>query len=322
MIEAAAKRIGTNVQRTPLLNSPDFDEIVERKVWVKAECEQHTNSFKVRGAWSAISALSPAIRKEGVIGFSSGNHGQALAFVASAFKIPALIVMPSDAPALKIDRTRDLGAAVILYNRDSADREKVASSVAQDRGMTLIKSFDNPEVIAGQGTTGLEIVQQAIDQGISAADVLVCCGGGGLLAGIALALESRAPTFRARPVEPEKFDDVTRSLRSGQIESNTRLSGSLCDAILTPRPGDLTWPIIRRLCDHGIVVSDPQALQGIVHAYEHFQLIAEPGGAVALATALFCGDQIDSDSVVCVVTGGNVDSDIFNRALNQFGTKA
>ncbi|MCY4151777.1 MAG: threonine/serine dehydratase [Aestuariivita sp.] len=321
MIEAARERIGNNVRCTPFLNSPAFDKLASRRVWVKAECLQYTNSFKIRGAWSAVSALAPNRRKSGVIGHSSGNHGQALSFTARAFDIPALVIMPSDAPTLKIDKTREFGAEVILYDRDLDDREELGSKIAQERGMTLIKPFDDNHVIAGQGTTGLEIAEQAAEHGITDADVLVCCGGGGLLAGLALAFEAHAPTLRTRPVEPHDFNDVTRSLLSRKIESNTQKSGSICDAILTPCPGQLTWPIIQRLCGSGLVVSDREALQAIVLGNEYFRFIAEPGGAVSLAAALFRRDQIHSDDVICVVTGGNIDNQLFQKAMDQFGAK-
>jgi len=323
MIQAAAQRVDNRISRTPVITSPFIDERAGRRVWIKAECLQHTRSFKFRGAWSAISALAPDIRAKGVMGFSSGNHGQALARVANIFEIPSLVVMPSDAAQIKINNTRQLGAEIILYERNSENREQIGADIAKERGMTLIKPFDDPEVIAGQGTTGLEIADQTTKLGLlQKTDVLVCCGGGGLISGIALALEAQAPHLRVRSVEPEHFDDIARSLQSGERKRNTRRSGSHCDAILTPEPGKLTFPIMQRLCRPGLVVSDVEALQAMVVAYEHLGVIVEPGGAVALAAALYRKEWIHSDDVICILTGGNVDSNVFTRALEQFGTNA
>ena len=314
-IEAAAKRLEGHVRRTPLLSSPFLDEIAGRRVLVKAECLQHTGSFKARGGWAAVSALDEATRARGVIAFSSGNHAQGVARAAAAHGAPAVIVMPSDAPRQKIANTRALGAEVVLYDRATEDRDEIGARLAGERGLTLIKPFDEPEVIAGQGTTGLEIAAQAAKAGIEAADVLVCCGGGGLTAGIALALEARAPGLRPRPCEPEEFDDVTRSLASGRIETNARRSGSLCDAIITPSPGKLTFPVLARLCGPGIVVSEAEAMRAVALAFERLKIVVEPGGAVALAAALFHGEKIAGEAVIVVATGGNVDPPVFARAL-------
>ena len=224
-----------------------------------------------------MSALAPEVRARGVIAFSSGNHAQGVALAARMHGVSAVIIMPADAPRLKIDNTRALGAEVVLYDRATEDRDAIGGALAQSRGLTLIKPFDNAMVIAGQGTTGLEIAEQAAEVGVTQADVLVCCGGGGLSAGIALALEARAPGLRARTAEPAGFDDVARSLAAGRVMRNAALSGSICDAIVTPQPGDLTWPILQRLCGPGLVVSDDQALQAMALAYERLKLVLEPG---------------------------------------------
>ena len=310
MIEAAARRLKGHARRTPLLSSPFLDDLAGRRVLVKAECLQHTGSFKFRGAWNALSALEPA----GVIAFSSGNHAQGVALAARLKGIAAVIVMPADAPAIKIDNTRALGAEVVLYDRATEDRDAIGERLAAERGLTLVKPFDMAEVIAGQGTAGLEIAEQAAEEGVSAADVLVCCGGGGLTSGVALALEARAPGLRARPVEPEGFDDVTRSLATGQVQRNPRLSGSICDAIVTPQPGQLTWPIMARLCGPGLVVSEEQALKAMALAHDRLKIVLEPGGAVALAAALFAPDL--PDTVIALATGGNVDRAMMARALS------
>ncbi|MFP4405869.1 threonine/serine dehydratase, partial [Rhodosalinus sp.] len=259
MIEAAAARLAGHARRTPLLSSPFLDEIAGRRVLVKPECLQHTGSFKFRGAWSALSAPAPEVRARGVIAYSSGNHAQGVARAAALHGVPAVIVMPADAPQLKIANTRALGAEVVLYDRARFEsREQIGARIAAERGLTLIKPYDDPQVIAGQGTTGLEIAEQAAQAGVTEAEVLVCAGGGGLSAGIALALEARAPGLRVRTAEPEGYDDWARSLASGRRERNAAEAGGFCDAILTPEPGELTFPILRRLAGPGLAVSDAE----------------------------------------------------------------
>ncbi|MEM9551626.1 MAG: threonine/serine dehydratase [Pseudomonadota bacterium] len=315
MIEAAATRLAGRARRTPFLSSPFLDDIAGRRIFVKPECLQHTGSFKFRGAWSALSALDKDTRDRGVIAFSSGNHAQGVALASKLHGCASVIVMPSDAPTLKIENTRALGAEVVLYDRATQDRDEIGSTLAKDRGLTLIKPFDEPQVIAGQGTCGLEIADQARDEGVTEAEVLICCGGGGLTAGISLALEGRAPGLRPRPVEPEKFDDVTRSLVSGRIERNDRVSGGLCDAIITPEPGRITFPIMQRLCGPGIVVTEDDALHAMALAFQRLKIVVEPGGAVALAAALFHPQAVTGDAVIAVATGGNVDAEVFAKGL-------
>lgn len=319
-IEAAAARMAGHIRRTPLLSSPFVDAIAGRRVLVKAECLQHTGSFKARGGWSALSALTPEARERGVIAYSSGNHAQGVAAAARALGAPAVIVMPADAPRLKIDNTRTLGAEVVLYDRATEDRDAIGAALAAKRGLTLIRPYDDAQVIAGQGTCGLEIAEQAAEAGVTHADVLTCCGGGGLTAGVALALEARAPGLRARPAEPAGFDDTARSLAAGAIRRNAALSGSICDAIVTPEPGALTFPILQRLCGPGLVVSDDEALRAMAVAFSRLKIVLEPGGAVALAAALFRNDQIEGDAVICIASGGNVDGAMFSEALARFGT--
>lgn len=320
MIEAAAGRLLGHARRTPLLSSPFLDEIAGRRVLVKPECLQHTGSFKFRGGWSAVSALPEDQRARGVIAYSSGNHAQGVALAARLHGVPAVIIMPADAPRLKIENTRALGAEVVLYDRAGGeDRETIGTALAQERGLTLIKPYDEPQVIAGQGTCGLEIAEQAAKAGVDTADVLVCCGGGGLTSGIALALEARAPGLRARPVEPQDFDDAARSLAAGRIVENERRSGGLCDAIITPAPGELTFPIMQRLCGPGLVVTEEEARRAMAAAFTRLKIVVEPGGAVALAAALYHGDRIAGDTVIAVATGGNVDADVFCAALADHG---
>jgi len=319
MIRVAALRLEGHARRTPLLTSPFLDKIAGRRVLLKPECLQHTGSFKFRGAWSAVSALSDSQLDAGVIAFSSGNHAQGVALAAREHSSPSVIIMPRDAPALKINNTRALGAEVVLYDRATEDRDEIGAAMAAKRGLTLIKPYDEPQVIAGQGTTGLEIAAQAAEMGVSNSDVLVCCGGGGLTSGIALALEADAPKMRVRPVEPEHYDDVTRSLVSGQIERNANTANGLCDAIVTPQPGNLTFPILKRLCGAGIVVSEDEALRAMALAFARLKVVLEPGGAVGLAAALFHGGAVEGDAVIAVASGGNVDAAVFQMALTKFG---
>jgi threonine dehydratase len=315
MIEAAAERLKGHVRETPLLSSPFIDELAGRRVLVKPECLQHTGSFKFRGAWSAISALGESERQSGVIAYSSGNHAQGVAYAAAQHGISSVIIMPSDAPQLKINNTRALGGEVVLYDRSNESREEIGEALAAERGLTLIRPYDEPQVIAGQGTTGLEIARQAAALGVTQADVLVCCGGGGLTSGIALALEGHAPGLRPRPCEPEGFDDVKRSLATGHIQANKATSGNLCDAILTPQPGDLTFPILNRLCGPGLSVTEEEALRAMAQAFLRLKIVLEPGGAVSLAAALYRGAEIEGDTVIVVASGGNADPEVFVKAL-------
>ncbi len=317
-IEAAAARLAGHVRVTPLLNAPLLDRIAGRRVFVKAECLQWTGSFKFRGGWSAVSALSAQALRQGVLAYSSGNHAQGVALAAARHNAPCVILMPADAPRVKIDNTRSYGAEVILYDRATQDRDAMGDALARERGLTLIKPFDDVQVIAGQGTTGLEIAAQAAEAGITKATVVTCCGGGGLTAGIALALEGTAPGLLVRPAEPMGFDDTARSLASGRITRNTATTGSICDAVLTPQPGQITFPILKRLCGPGLVVSDDEALHAMALAFSHLRIVLEPGGAVALAAALFRSDL--PETVICTASGGNVDPSVFARALCQFPT--
>lgn len=317
-IRAAAAR-ARGIRRTPLLSARGLDREAGRRVLVKAECLQVTGSFKARGAWSAISALPPAERARGVLAYSSGNHAQGIGWAASAHGIPAVIVMPSDAPAVKIANTRAYGAEVVLYDRATEDRDAIGLALARDRGLTLVPPFDHPEVIAGQGTVGLEIAEQAAEAGVTAADVLVCCGGGGLSAGVALALEAEAPGLRVRTAEPAGFDDMARSLAVGHPVANAAATGSICDAILTPRPGALTFPVLQRLAGPGLAVTDDEALAAMELAFRHLRIVLEPGGAVSLAAAVFRGGEIGGDAVICVASGGNVDAGRFVEAITSGG---
>jgi threonine dehydratase len=293
-----------------------LDKAAGRRILVKAECLQVTGSFKARGGWAAVSALSPEARARGVIAYSSGNHAQGVAYAAARHDAPCVILMPRDAPQVKIANTRAYGAEVVLYDRATEDRDVIGANLSSERGLTLIRPYDNAQVIAGQGTVGLELAEQAHAAGVAEAPVFVCCGGGGLSSGIALALEARAPGLTVSTAEPQGFDDMARSLVSGHRERNPALGGSICDAILTPTPGELTLPILARLAGPGTVITDDQALHAMALAFTHLRIVLEPGGAVALAAALF-GEGLP-DTAIAVATGGNVDPATFATALDRF----
>jgi threonine dehydratase len=233
--------------------------------------------------------------------------------------VATTILMPADSPKVKIENTRALGATVVLFDRATEDRDAVALRENPDGAMVLIKPFDNYDVMSGQGTTGLEIAAQAAELGVHTATVLVPCGGGGLTSGIAVALSEDAPNMRVHPIEPQGFDDVIRSMAAGQIARNASAVGSICDAIITMSPGEYTFPIMQQYCHAGITVTDEEALHASALAFERLRIVVEPGGAVALAAALFHADQFDTDTIICVASGGNVDASVFSDALSRLG---
>lgn len=313
---AAAARLEGVARRTPLLEDPFLNEAAGRRVLVKAECLQWTGSFKFRGAWNRLSALEGEARARGVVAFSSGNHAQGVAYAARLLRIPAVIVMPADAPAAKIDSTRRYGAEVALYDRATEDRAAIAARISAERGgLTLVPPFDDPFIIAGQGTAGLEIAEQAAEAGVSQAQALVNASGGGLSSGIALAFAERAPGLKVRTVEPEGFDDWARALAAGSLQKNPAATGSIQDALLSPEPGILPFAIGRAAFGPGLAVSDEEALRAMAMAFARLKLVLEPGGAAALAAALFRADQIQGEAVIVVASGGNVDPELFARAL-------
>lgn len=308
-IRAAQQRLAGRARITPLLEAPLLNRAAGRRVLLKAECLQVTGSFKFRGAWSHLSALDADTRARGVLAYSSGNHAQGVACAAQMLGAPAAIIMPDNAPALKKANTAAYGAEVIPYDRAGGQsREVIGDALRESRGLHLIRPYDDPLVISGQGVTGLEIADQARTLGVDQAPVLVCCGGGGLSAGVALALESKSWGGRVQPVEPIGFDDWRRSQASGQRERNPSESGSICDAILTPTPGEITWPIGERLFGAALAVSDRDARRAMALAFRHFKLVLEPGGAVALAAAVFAEDRPRTEAVIAIASGGNVDA--------------
>lgn len=313
-VRAAAGRIKPYAVRTPLLESPHLNDVVGGRLLIKAEPLQRTGSFKFRGAFNSISQLSENKQKKGVVTYSSGNHAQGLAAAAQLLGISAVIVMPEDAPALKIENTRGYGAEVILYNRYTENREHIGAQISAERGLSLIKPYDDPAIIAGQGTVGLEITEQ-LDSPPD--QVLVPCGGGGLISGTAIAIKAVYPNADVFAVEPEDFDDTARSLKQGtrqEVEPDAR---SICDSLLPPTPGKLTFAVNLQLLTGGLVVSDAQAKEAMRQASLRLKLVVEPGGAVALAAVLSEAIKCRDRTTIAVCSGGNVDPSFFAEVLNE-----
>jgi threonine dehydratase len=314
-IESARQRLKGKAVLTPALESAALNRLAGGRILIKAECLQRTGSFKFRGAWNAISRLDPAVSRGGVVAYSSGNHAQGVAAAAQIMGLPALIVMPADTPAIKQDNTRSYGAEVVTYDRATESREEIAGRIARERGATIIPPFDHRHVIAGQGTTGLELAEQAEVLGAKLDAVLVPASGGGFAAGVALALKARSPSTRVFTVEPEGFDDHARSLKSGKRERNAKVSGSICDALLSPSPGELTFAINRALLAGGLVVSEAEAKQAMIAAFDHLKIVVEPGGAVALAAVLSGKIPLNGGVAGIIASGGNVDRAFFAETL-------
>lgn len=314
-VVAAARRLHGVARVTPLLRSDALDALAGGPLLVKAEPLQRTGSFKFRGAYNRISLLAPEARARGVVAWSSGNHAQGVAAAAAAFGVSATIVMPRDAPRSKRDGARALGAEIVFYDRESESREEIGAALARERGAPVVRPYDDPGVIAGQGTVGLEAAAQAARLGVRPARALVPCGGGGLVAGAALALRARVPGIAVHPVEPAGFDDTARSLAAGRRLSNPPDSRSICDALLAPEPGTIAFALNRRQLAPGLVVADDEARAAMRAAFRHLRIVVEPGGAVALAAAL-CGRVDCRDGATLVVlSGGNVDPRRFGEAL-------
>jgi threonine dehydratase len=314
-VEDAARVLEGVAVRTPLLRSDALDQAVGGKVFVKAECLQRTGSFKIRGAYNRLARLTEAERPKGVVAFSSGNHAQGVAAAAKMLGVPAVIVMPSDAPKMKVEATRALGGEVVLYDRFTQSREAIAARIGEERGAVVVPSFDDPFVIAGQGTVGLEVARQLQELG-AAADVLVCpASGGGLMAGIALAFEQLSPATQLFTAEPAGYDDHRLSLEAGELIALKPAGPSLCDALLAPQPGELTFAINGRRLSGGYAVTDAEALAAMAFAFRHLKVVLEPGGAVALAAVLSGKAALDGRTALVVASGGNVDAEVYFEAV-------
>src|SRR5271168_1457895 len=314
-VEAAARRLAGVALRTPLLTSATLDAMTGGRIFLKAETLQHTGSFKFRGAYNRLAAIPPEQRSGGVVAFSSGNHAQGVAAAARLLGMPCVIVMPHDAPRAKRERTVALGAELVLYDRAHDDREAIAGAIAARRGAVLVPPYDDALIIAGQGTAGLEIVEDLSALGLVPDIVVVTASGGGLTAGIALAVKARAPAATVYTAEPMGFDDHARSFRSGQREQNAALTGTICDALMARTPGKLTFAINRALVGGGVVVSDDEVAGAVGFAFAELKLVVEPGGAVALAALMTGKVDVKNKVAVAVLSGGNVDAELFSRLV-------
>jgi threonine dehydratase len=314
-IRAAARRLAGRAVLTPLLESPPLNARLGGRLLIKAEILQRTGSFKFRGAYNTLAQLGAAEREGGVVAYSSGNHAQGVAAAAQLLGLPALIVMPADAPAIKIANTRGYGAEVVLYDRYRESREEIGGRIAAERGATLVPPFDDYRVIAGQGTAGLEIAAQARALGVTLDAVVIPCSGGGLAAGCAVALAAESPGTEVYAAEPKGFDDLRRSLAQGKRVGNAPGAESICDSLLVAMPGELTFPINRRLLKGSLAVSNDEVLAAMATAFAELKLVVEPGGAAALAAALSGKLEVKGRTVAVIASGGNVDPATFARAL-------
>jgi threonine dehydratase len=316
-VRAAAARIASHARRTPLLAETPLDGLTGGRILLKVETLQHTGSFKFRGAYNRLCQLDSAQRRAGVVAFSSGNHAQGVAAAARLLGIPATIVMPADAPRVKMRNTLALGAAIVEYDRDTQSREEIAARLAAERGAVLVPSFDDPDIIAGQGTVGLEIAEQSARIGHPPDDVVVCCSGGGLVAGIALAIGDTLPAARVWSAEPAAFDDYRRSLTAAERVRNPAGGRSICDALLAPTPGELTFEINRHRLAGGLAATDEEVRRAIAYAARVLKLVVEPGGAVALSCILAGHLDVGGRTVAVVLSGGNVDDEMLREVLSK-----
>jgi threonine dehydratase len=318
-VTAAAARLGGVAVATPLLRSAELDRQCGATVLLKAEPLQRTGSFKFRGAYNRLAQLNDSERRTGVVAWSSGNHAQGVAAAAAMLGIPATIVMPADAPAIKVERTRGYGADIVTYDRATADREAIARDIAAHKRAIIVPSYDDPHVIAGQGTIGLEVMNQARALGLSVDAIIAPASGGGLIAGIGLAARAISADVALFTAEPAGYDDHRLSLIAGARQRNTSTANAFCDALLTSTPGELTWAWNGKTLSGGYAVSDDAVREAMAWAFEALKIVVEPSGAAALA-ALRAGHHPRSAgpavaTVVVILSGGNVDRATFRAAL-------
>jgi threonine dehydratase len=315
-IEAAAQRLAGHAVETPLIESPALNERVGRRVLIKPETLQRVGAFKFRGAFNRLAQLDAAERRAGVVAFSSGNHAQGVALAAKLLAMPALIVMPSDAPAVKLEATRAYGAEIRLYDRLTEDRAAIAAEIAAQRGSVLVPSYDDPHIIAGQGTVGLELVRQAKAIGAALDVVVTPVGGGGLMGGVSTAVKALSPATALVGAEPSGYDDTLQSLRAGRRIALAPKVRTLCDALESPAPGELTFPILMKNVADVAVVDDAEVAEAMRTAFSMLKLVVEPGGVAGLAALLAGRVPAHGDGAVGVVlSGGNVDPELFARVI-------
>ena len=316
-ILAARRRLGTLACRTPLIEHPALNAVTGGRVLLKAENLQRVGAFKFRGAYNKVAQVDKASFPGGVVACSSGNHAQGVAAAATLMGFRSAIVMPADAPRLKIARTRAFGAEVVPYDRVREDRDAIARQLCTTRRAAYVHPFDDPDVIAGQGTAGLEMMEQAEAMGAVPDIVLVGASGGGLISGISIAVKEKSPATRIYSVEPAGFDDLARSLEDGTRQKNATLSGSICDALLAQTPGELTFEVARRNLAGGLSVTDEEARAAVRYAFQELKLVLEPGGAVSLAAILAGKLPVAGKTVAAVLSGGNIDPSLFAEIIQD-----
>ena len=314
-VRQAAERIRDVAVVTPLIESALLNAELGGRLLVKCEMLQKTGSFKFRGAYNHIAQIPDAQRGGGVVAFSSGNHAQGVAAAAKLLGVKACLIMPKDAPAMKIDNTRAYGAEVVLYDRFNDSREEIGARISRERGSTLVKPYDDPGIIAGQGTIGLEIAAQAKVLGVTPDVVLAGCSGGGLVTGVALGLSADLPSTAVYSVEPSGLDDMARSLASGKLEKNDPAARTICDALMAPTPGDITFAVAKQRLKGGLAVTDDEVKKAMALAFRHLKIVVEPGGAVGIAAVMTGRTPIKGRTVVVVASGGNVEAAAFREAL-------
>ena len=316
-IKHAAETLNGVVTSTPLLESALLNNYLGGRIFIKPECLQRTGSFKFRGAFNKISSIPQRDLCRGVVAFSSGNHAQGVAHAAQLFSTQATIIMPQSAPDIKKQKTLEYGANVIEYDIHTQSREEIAQSLSLESGATLVKPYDDTHIMAGQGTIGLEICNELLAKNIALDQLIAPCGGGGLIAGISLATHHHFADCEIVAGEPENFDDTKRSLMAGYRVENSKGYSSICDAIITPTPGELTFAINQKHLTKGVSVSDSEVLAAMKIAYEHFNIVVEPGGIVGLAAIMAGKIDVTNRVTVVVCSGGNVDSSLFSTCLEQ-----
>ncbi len=316
-IEAAAARIAPYAVKTPLIENAALNDKLGGRVFLKLETLQRTGSFKFRGALNKISQIAPGDRAKGVVAFSSGNHAQGVAAAAALFSIPALIVMPKDVPVAKLEGTRSYGAEVVFYDRLRDDREAIARALCEERGATLVRPFDDPDIVAGQGTIGLEIAREAAVRGVTLDAVLAPCSGGGLIGGIALALSATSPSTRVVSVEPENYDGMRRSIAAGKRLAAPGGTPSIADALMAPTPGEIPFALAQRHLSDTLAIADDDLALAVAYAALTLKLIVEPSGTAGLAALMRARFSAVGKAVAVVLTGGNCDFSAVAQACAQ-----